>query len=203
MRKIKRHGGIGRWPAYEFALDQHGRWLFSPKGTVYHGYPVGEAVIEIEVGQGNRSEGLDVMHLVPHSEWWIASWYELNGVRHVAADICTPAELIGDEWSYEDLELDPYWASDGRIGVEDEEEFEAACRGGSITIGEAAAARSATSDLVGWLERGTEPFGSFGWGRFDDAGRRCLPPIRTLRPAATAQLGAAPDRPRRIVLPDR
>ncbi len=184
IRKVKRGGGFGRWPAYEFARDEYGRWLYSPKGTIYRGYDKGGRVVDIEVGQGTRSEGLPVMHLIPRSAWWLAGWYELDGVRRVTVEICTPAQLVEGEWSFVDLELDPQWSAGGDISVEDEEEFDAAVASGIISSYEAVEARAAADDVVARMRDGLEPFGGVGWRRYKDALASEMAAIRELLPTA-------------------
>jgi hypothetical protein len=73
IRKVKRPEGMMRWPAYVAGNDDHGLWLFSPKGTICRGQS-GSGMAEVEVGHGNREAGLPVMHLMPVSAWWTASW---------------------------------------------------------------------------------------------------------------------------------
>ena len=186
MRKIKQDGGFRRWLTYDFAADSYGLWLYSPKGTIHQGHTVDGKVMEVEVGQGNRAEGLAVMHLIPKRAWWVAWWYELDGVGRIAVDICTPPTMVDDEWSYVDLELDLHWSSDGVVGIDDEDEFVAACESGSITSDEAIQARSAATDLVGWMRDGVEPFGCVGWNRFEEGLRSALAPIRTFPSVPTA-----------------
>lgn len=186
MRKVKLGGAYGRWPAYEVGQDDHGSWLFCPKGTVYQGHPTEGPMVEIEVGQGTREEGLSVLHLVAPDRWWIAAWYELDGVRQVAVDVCTPPACDGDEWSYTDLELDLHWASDGKFGVFDEDEFEDAIEAGSITPDEAEHARITARDALELLSTRGEPFGLTGWTTFDQSVAACLAPIKVLGPTTTA-----------------
>ncbi len=187
LRKVKRGGGFGRWPAYEIASDKHGRWLYSPKGTVYLGHPATGEVIEWEVGRAPAdSEGTAEMHLVPPTGWWVAKWCVSQGVRRIAVDVCVPAVLEVDEWSFVDLELDPFWGEDGSMGVHDEDEFAAAIDSGLISSREASSARSATAEIVAWLRDGIEPFGATGWRRFDGALACELPPILVLSSVRTA-----------------
>ncbi len=186
LRKVKRGRGFGRWPAYEIATDKHGRWLYSPKGTVYLGYPAASEVIEWEVGRApDASEGMAELHLVPPTGWWVAKWCVSQGVRRIAVDVCVPAVLDVDEWSFVDLELDPVWGEDGRMEVLDEDEFAAAIDSGLISSEEASSARSASAEIMGWLRDGIEPFGSDGWRRFDEGLACGLPPILVLANTST------------------
>lgn len=175
IRKIKRPKGIHRWPAYVMEEDPFGTWLYSPKGTVFRGQ-VGSEYAECEVGQGNRAEGLHVMHLIPNEGWWVARW----ALDHIGVDICTPPELKAGEWHFIDLELDPLAFLNGRIVVEDEDEFEAACEAGIISEYEAREARKTATEIEGWLHDKTEPFGRVGWDKLEKAVSLSLPPIQVL-----------------------
>lgn len=128
LRKSKLDGSFGRWPAYELAADPFGRWLFSPARSVYWGHDSSGRVIEWEVGRGpDMREGVAELWLLTAGGWWAARWAKIEGVRLISVDICTPAQELDGEWSFTDLELDPFWRSDGRIGIEDEGEFLDAC----------------------------------------------------------------------------
>ena len=178
LRKVKLSGGFGRWPAYVVADDVHGRWMFSPKGTVYLGHPVGGDVVVWEVGRGpDELEGMPELWLLAREGCWAAVWYEYRGVRRIAVDVCTPPELVGGEWRFVDLELDPFWNEDGALGVADEDEFVAACEAGLISDAEAVAARATAGELLEWLRVGAEPFGSVGWRRFEASLGAGLAPI--------------------------
>ena len=180
IRKIKRPEGILRWPAYMISSDRYGLWLYSPKGTICRGQS-GTQVLENEVGRGNREEGLPVLHLIPKEAWWIAAWCSL----HLHFDICTPPTLIGGEWNYIDLELDPLVFPDGRVVIQDEDEFAAACETGLIPREEATGARTALEDVMRCLRSHTEPFGRVGWDKLKEAMSLPLAPIRVLRRVET------------------
>jgi hypothetical protein len=182
IRKIKRPGGMGRWPAYVLAEDSFGSWLYSPLGCVYRGQS-GETITECEVGQGNRARGLPVLHLVPRVGWWFAAWYRIGGAAIIGIDICTPPTRINDEWHYTDLELDPHGLDGGRVELHDEDEFTAACEAGLISATEASEASAAAAELVQCLREKREPFGRVGWDRLDSALGLQLPPITTLSEA--------------------
>ena len=121
-------------------------------------------IAECEVGQGTRLAGLAVLHLIPLSGWWMAQWTAEGAGVFVSVEVCTPPALLGGEWRFVDLELDPYRGTDGRVFVDDEDEFAAACATGSMTPKEAAAARTAADEVEGWLANSVEPFGQGGAG---------------------------------------
>lgn len=178
VRKSKLDGSYGRWPAYETGADQHGHWLFSPAGTVYWGHSPPRPALEWEVGRGSEmSEGVSELWLVAADRWWVAKWVEVGGVRQVHVDICRPPRNLNGEWVFTDLELDPYWYSDGRVGVGDEAEFAEACNSGQITESDAIEARLTADEVLEWLRNATEPFGATGWKRFRTAHAADLAPL--------------------------
>ena len=181
IRKIKRSKALGRWPVYEIGRDRYGLWLYSPKGTIYRGQE-GSDIGECEVGQGDRPEGMPVMHLIPNEGWWIAAWCS----EYISVDICTPPTFIDGEWHYTDLELDPIAFTDGRVEVHDEDEYAAACDTGLILHDEAIQARVAATEVEQGLRHHTEPFGCVGWEKLHEAEGLSLPPIRELRHVSTA-----------------
>jgi hypothetical protein len=185
IRKIKRSKGFARWCAYEFEPDGFGLWLFTPQGSLFRA-EVDGAITECEVGQGTRPAGLAVLHLIPLSGWWMAQWTAEGEGAFISVEVCTPPVNVGGEWQFVDLELDPYRGPDGRVAVDDEDEFVAACEAGVISPGEAAAARAAATEVVGWLEGGVEPFGLVGRQKLRHAVDCGLAPLRWLPDAATA-----------------
>jgi len=187
IRKMKRGGGFGRWPAYEIAHDDHGHWLFSPKGTIYWGHQAGREPVEWDVGRpSDAREGMPQLWLLAAERWWVAVWYVKRGVHRVSVDICTPPAIVNDEWVYEDLELDPYWGSDGALGIADEDEFLDACNAGQISTLEAERARATSTNVLNSLRVRAEPFGAIGWSRFGEGMELGLPPIRKLARASSA-----------------
>jgi hypothetical protein len=187
IRKLKRPRGYGRWQAYVLAEDAHGLWLYSPAGSRYRGSD-GHTTAECEVGQGNRDAGLRVVSLIPCGGWWIATWTGNDpepGRPHVtdpwiSVDICTPPSVIVGEWTYVDLELDPHRSQAGRVWIDDEDEFEAACRAGLISREEQTQARLGASETAGLLRASKEPFGGAGWDRLHAGIEMRLPPLTDL-----------------------
>ena len=184
IRKVKRPEGIARWSAYVMGSDHHRLWLYSPKGTLYRSQ-VGSDIGECEVGQGSGPAGLPVMHLIPDAAWWIAAWCSDGHNAHIGVDICVPPALIDGEWRYIDLELDLVAHADGRVRIEDEDEFIDACEAGLIARDEAIHAQAAAVEIERGLRDRTEPFGRHGWDKLDEALLLPLSPIRALRHVST------------------
>ena len=73
MRNIRRRY-FGSLAAYEIRVDQI-HWLYSPKGTVYHG-----ALTESKSSNGKLAVDRMILkelelHLIPFSDWWVANWH--------------------------------------------------------------------------------------------------------------------------------
>lgn len=183
IRKLKQPKGFARWPAYEFERDVFGLWLFTPQGSLFRA-EVDGVVTECEVGQGTRPAGLAVLHLIPLSGWWMAQWTAEGEQAFISVEVCTPPALVGDEWQFVDLELDPYRGPDGRVAVEDEDEFVAACEAGLISPEAAAAARATAAGLASWLSDDVEPFGLVGWQKLRAAVALGLAPLTRLPDAS-------------------
>lgn len=180
IRKRKRPDGNGLWSAYLLGVDRYGTWLFTPQGSLYRGEK-GEVVGYCNVGSPTGA-GVAVLHLVPVSGWWIATFWDLSfSTWSVTVDICTPPDLLDGVWTYVDLELDVLVnAGTGAIRIDDEDEFLDACELGFIPADEALAARSAADELTRLLAGSIEPFSSVGPQRLADAMTHGLPPLRSL-----------------------
>ena len=179
VRKLKRPVGSGVWPAYVLAEDAYGLWLHSPAGSTYRGED-GRTARLCEVGQGDRAAGRPIVQLIPSAGWWLATWSGREAELPITIDICTPPRLAGREWTYTDLELDPYLTDAGEVGTDDWDEFLAACESGLISRAEQVAARNATADIEDLLGRRIEPFGEIGYGRLDAALAMALQPLTDL-----------------------
>jgi hypothetical protein len=185
LRKVKRPAGAGVWRAYVLGKDEHGLWLFTPKGSRYRGVNQAGRVAELEVGQGNRDAGCSVVGLVAPNAWWAAVWCDREGcvpgrgdpLPYIAIDVCTPPVLMAGEWVFEDLELDLQRSEDGRVWIDDEDEFAYACEAGLISDVERIAARSAADELHQLLAVSAEPFGTAGWDWLDYARGLGLTPL--------------------------
>ena len=184
VRKLKRPVGSGVWSAYVLAEDTYGLWLHSPVGSLYRGED-GRTTELCEVGQGDRDAGRPIVQLIPPAGWWIATWSGGDAELPITVDICTPPALVGPEWTYTDLELDPYLTDAGAVRTDDWDEFLAACESGLIPPAEQVAARKATADIEHLLRQQVEPFGEIGYGRLDAALAMALQPLTDLSSART------------------
>jgi uncharacterized protein DUF402 len=183
IRKVKRPTGSGLWPTYFLAADEYGTWFHTPQHSRYRDGDGGTCEV---AQQSPGGPGEHALHLVPRDGWWFATW-RLGGL--LAADVSTPPVLVGNEWTYDDLELDPFRRPDGTVGTEDWDELAQARQAGLISDVEHRAAVKAARTLEQHFAGGTEPFGSEGWDRLTEAIALNLPPLadfglQPLRPAA-------------------
>ena len=107
-------------PHWEFdgvrlGADAHGYWVGVPEGTW--------------LSRPDRGfhAWCDHVVLIPHDDWWIATIYGRDPDRpvDVYVDITTPSEWADDRsWVRAvDLDLDVIKEPDGRVWVDDEDEF--------------------------------------------------------------------------------
>ena len=96
--------------------DAYGTWIATPRGSVvsYH--------------YGDRPTGLtraDAVRLIPAGGWWMAMCLAEPDARDLYCDVTTPAEWTGPaEITVVDLDIDLVrYRADGRVEVEDEDEF--------------------------------------------------------------------------------
>jgi hypothetical protein len=182
IRKVRRPNGVGVWPAYVVDVDEFGTWLFSPKGSLYRGEKNNTVIGVVEVGQGDRDAGIDVLHLTPHRGWWFAAWWDLDDVRHLTVDISLPPVLADGLCTYVDLEIDLYKTNTGQIGVVDVDEFDDACAVGQISDDEQREALAATELVEALLRGDSPPMDHSGWRRLDQLRSRELRPLIDLPP---------------------
>lgn len=96
--------------------DSYGTWIATPAGSVvsYH--------------YGSRPTGVtrvDAVRLVPVDGWWMAMCLAEPDPRDLYVDVTTPPEWTGPaEITVVDLDIDLVRYRDGRVEVEDEDEFE-------------------------------------------------------------------------------
>ncbi len=171
VRKRKRPTGCGLWPTYQLEKDDYGTWLFTPRHSLHRGND-GTFCEVAQTSPGGPGE--DALHLVPRDGWWFATWRP-GGL--LVADISTPPAFVDNEWTYVDLELDPYLRRDGTIGTQDWDDLADAREAGLITDLEHQAAVAASQTLEHHFTHATEPFGPHGWARLKAAIALDLPPL--------------------------
>jgi hypothetical protein len=163
------------WAAYCLGEDEHGTWLYTPQGSLARGRGSGASEV-CHVGTP-EPPGLHVLHLAPaNRQWWFAAWTADSAGRSTDIDICTPPEVSRGRVSYVDLELDVY-RRDGDVGIDDLDEFEDACRSGTIKAGERLECLGTARELESRLTRGDDLFDTDVWSQLQAAIRLGLPPL--------------------------
>jgi hypothetical protein len=140
----------GEWEARLVAEDEHGVWLFAP------------------AGDRNR-HNMSGVQLLARDQWWVAWWWDDPRGWWTAADVATPARLVGDAWTYGDLEIDVVGDEQGFLEVVDEDEFEDARVAIPYPDDVVIAALAARDEVVQRMRNRTEPFGKLGWERLRDS----------------------------------
>lgn len=171
IRKRKRPQGSGLWAAYLIDTDAFGTWFYTPAHSLYRANN-GEICEVAQLSPGGPGE--HSVQLAPHDGWWFAYFRE-SGLIHV--DVSTQPVPAGEEWTFDDLELDPFRRPDGTVGTEDWDELEEAHAVGLVSDVERDAAERAALDLEYDFAAGTEPFGQVGWDRLAAAVALGLPPL--------------------------
>lgn len=169
IRKRKRNRGSGQWRAYLLDEDEHGLWAYCPPGSLHH-----------DEGGGSWRVPCPGLQLIPQHRWWVAWWWLDSTRPWCAADVCTPARLEQQVWSYLDLELDPVGDEDGFREVADEEEFVQAVREGQISSHEAKMAREAAGEVERFMRSLIAPFNAGTWQTLRTAASLDLAPLLTL-----------------------
>lgn len=112
-----------KWPdlphwefdAVRLGVDGHGHWVGVPSGTW------------LSRPERGFHAWCDHVVLIPHDAWWLATMYGDDAERpvDVYVDITTRSEWADDESSVRaiDLDLDVIREPDGRVWVDDEDEF--------------------------------------------------------------------------------
>ncbi|GID30988.1 uncharacterized protein DUF402 [Paractinoplanes brasiliensis] len=150
--KIKRPGGVYWFDLRVIAEDPDGSWLGGPVGTPWCAphdrgtFPV-PVVVWLAAGR-------------PWAAWWVGD----PGDRRLEIDVCLPPEPVEDGWRYVDLELDPVLhVRDGRVEIEDWDEYEEARLRGWMTERDAELARVTAEACAELLKAGAEPWLDRGW----------------------------------------
>ncbi|GAA2690041.1 DUF402 domain-containing protein [Actinoplanes palleronii] len=137
--------------------DEFGTWIGTPRGTTVR-YSYGLRRIS-----WTRS---DAVRLVPRDSWWMATFTAAPSRSEIYCDVTTPARRTAPgEFTLVDLDLDLIRLRDGRVVVDDEDEFaEHRVRFG-YPDDVVTAATAATAELHAALTGGAEPFAGHyrGW----------------------------------------
>ncbi|MDJ0953137.1 MAG: DUF402 domain-containing protein [Acidimicrobiia bacterium] len=140
---------------WQFAMhrlgeDEHGLWLWSPPGSnMQRGHePV------------RKSRSINVK-LIPDNKWWTAIWSWQREVD-LYVDIITPPSWNGSTVTMVDVDLDIMRAADGRVAIEDEDEFEQHQVEMDYPQRLIDTARATTARIALAVESRHEPFGAVG-----------------------------------------
>lgn len=153
LQKIKRPGGGFWFDLRQVGQDDDGTWLHGPVGSPW-GAPHECGVLAVPV-----------VVLLSAGRPWATWWVGDPADERIEIDVCLPPEVVGTGWRYVDLELDPVrHERDGRVEIEDWDEYDEACRDGWMTADEADLARTTAERCAEELRRG-QPWLSRGWQR--------------------------------------
>jgi len=168
-----------KWPdlphwefdAVRLGVDAHGHWVGVPSGTW--------------LSRPDRGfhAWCDHVVLIPHDGWWVATLYGDDDDRpvDVYVDISTPCEWSDDESEVRavDLDLDVIRDPDGRVWIDDEDEFAEH----QVTLAYPQdvidAARASCEDVLAAVTAGAGPFGG--------AHRDWIARLRSGRPGASGR----------------
>jgi hypothetical protein len=158
LHKVKRPGGVYWFGFEQVAHDADGTWLRAPIGSPWH------------APHEDGTSTVPVVVLLATGRPWAAWWVGDPAGRRLEIDVCLPPSTTEDGWRYVDLELDPVWhENDGRVEIEDEDEYEESWRGGFMSADDAKLARVVAEGCAQLLRRDTEPWLRRGWGLLDQA----------------------------------
>ncbi|MGC4878786.1 DUF402 domain-containing protein [Micromonospora sp. DT43] len=152
LSKVKRPGGVLWFDLQRLAQDDAGTWLRGPVGSPW-GTPSDSGRLPVPT-----------VVLLAADRPWVAWWVEDPADRRLEIDVCLPPETVEAGWRYVDLELDPVrHEADGRVEIEDWDEFEQARRNGWMTSDDATLAQTTAERCAEVLRQGTEPWLGRGW----------------------------------------
>lgn len=152
LDKVKRPGGLWWFDLRVVADDADGTWLIGDPGARWGApHDTGEVPFPFVV-------------LVAPDRPWATWWVAEPGDPRVEIDVCLPPERTERGWTYVDLELDPVLHVDeGRVEIEDWDEYDDAIRDGHMSVDDAELARATAEDLAGILRAGDAPWLARGW----------------------------------------
>ena len=142
--------------------DAYGTWLATPRGSVvsYHYGPR-------PIGRTKT----DAVRLVTEGGWWMAMFLAEPARREIYCDVISPARWTGPaEITVVDLDIDLVRYRDGRVEVEDEDEFAEHRDELGYPPEIVAGALDGAAELRAALIRDDEPFASHYRGWLDRVG---------------------------------
>ncbi|MFG3555456.1 DUF402 domain-containing protein [Micromonospora sp. NPDC047557] len=152
LSKVKRPGGVFWFDLQQVAQDDAGTWLRGPVGSPWAAPRDGGGL------------SVPIVVLLAEGRPWVAWWVGDPADRRLEIDVCLPPEAVEAGWRYVDLELDPVrHERDGRVEIEDWDEFEQACRHGWMTPDDATLAQTTAERCAEVLRQGTDPWLRRGW----------------------------------------
>jgi uncharacterized protein len=132
--------------------DEYGIWLGSPTGTTVTFSYGGKPPIHTRD---------DAVRLITPGSWWCAVFFAEPSEREVYCDVIAPARWESPtELTLVDLDLDLVRFRDGRVRLDDEDEFEANIVAYGYPDEVVAQARAAAAELHAALTADAEPFAS-------------------------------------------
>jgi uncharacterized protein len=66
----------------------------------------------------------DAVFLIPDNAWWTCAWWIAHPEVELYVDICTQAQWEDGRITHVDLDLDVIRFLDGRVAIDDRDEFE-------------------------------------------------------------------------------
>ena len=139
--------------------DDYGVWLAIPKGA-------GRWKGEEDRGPVQHAAAF----LAPREDWWTIHYTGPLTQYVQFVDITTPPQWVADDRvEMIDLDLDVGLTQDGRVVVEDEDEFVVHQLKYGYTEAEIRGAMEATEQVVSLLEAGQEPFFEVARGWWEQA----------------------------------
>lgn len=136
-----------RFSAVRLGEDGYGVWLGMVAGTTF-------------TGPRDGAFTSDNVLLVPDGAWWTAKFRAATDEVPLYVDICAPPRWDGNRLVATDLDLDVIRRRDGRIVLDDEDEFERHRVELAYPEWLQEGAGRAAKEVVAAVEAGREPFGT-------------------------------------------
>jgi uncharacterized protein len=140
-----------RFGADLLGRDDHGTWVGCRPPTPFTGPD----------GPGEFPYGFVI--LLPTDGWWVASFNDMGSTIHTYVDIATPPTWpSATHVTFVDLDLDVIRYHDGRLLLDDEDEFEEHLVHYRYPDDVIATARRTATELMDAVASRREPFGTVG-----------------------------------------